>query len=822
MVRWISASVLALLIGCEIDSSKLDRLACDTGSDCTAPDLDCVDGYCVASPCSAYTDCGDGFQFVCDDGLCRAVDCGSGASCATGFECVGGFCTGEGCGDEDDGDEDGFLSIGCGGRDCDDQDATVNPDAREGGGQFDDTCSDDEDNDCDGLTDRDDDACGPCSVDEDCDDGNACTTETCLMGDCLASPRDGEACDDGDPCTTGDVCDIVICGGEPYSCDDGLDCTTDSCDGTGGCTSATLAGSCLTDGQCFADGDPNPSNDCERCDAAAAPTAWSSVTEGPCDDGDPCTSGDSCSAGGCDGEPYTCDDGMTCTIDVCDGAGGCDVEVVAGSCLVEGSCLQDGDPNPSNVCERCDAGVSQVAFSPDDLAIPDDGADCTVDSCLGGETSHDADDGRCADAEVCAPCAGTVTGCVAPPPSLALACPATADRDEPGASCSVDLGGVAGADACLSCASLLGFSTLFREDFTGCPDLEAAGWTVSGNPACPIDLGVAPDPLVAGDALEAEAGTWTLTRTVDTTDLDSLRLCFDYADDNAGPNDSLAIELDADGSFDEIFDDDGGPVVEVDDTWSTFCLDLVDIDPRAADNPALGVRIRATAQGADDNVYLDRLVLEGWQADSVTFGTLSTDDFAGCDLGSWSATGDPVGCPVAGGPFDGADAVFASSSAWSLSRPLDASTACEDLTVSFAYGTDGATGSDSIGVGFRADGGPFVLAWATLGPPGPEGILQRYAVDLAHVDPAVRFDPEVEVEVSANAGGGTVVVDDFEASGATCGPGDAVLAIAGPSDAGGGQYDLTVASQLRTRAYLTCEWDDRAELRDRATIDFVP
>lgn len=823
MVRLAAICSALSLVGCEIDSMKLDRLACDTTSDCDGPDLQCVDGWCVAAPCDVYTDCGSGYQFVCEEGLCRAVECGSGASCATGFECVDGFCTGEGCGDDDDADQDGFLSIGCGGRDCDDQDPAVNPSVDEGaGGQFDDTCGDDVDNDCDGAVDRDEDGCGPCAVDDDCDDGNPCTTESCIVGDCVASPRDGEACDDGDPCTSGDVCDIVICAGQEYSCDDGLPCTTDACDGAGGCNDDVSDGSCLIEGQCFAGGDPNPANGCQLCDAGTDPGAWSAGPEGPCDDTDPCTSGDACSGGLCVGNAYSCDDGIACTTDVCDGTGGCDAEVVPGSCLVDGICSDDGATNPLNPCEACDAATDPLAFSADDSAIPDDGIACTADSCSAGEALHGADDGLCADTELCAPCSGTVTGCVAPPSSLTLSCPPTTEQGEPGAVCSLQLDGPADSDACLACDSQLGFTTLVREDFTGCPDLAAAGWTVTGTPACPIDVGVGPEPLVPGDALEAEGESWTLTRTVDTTDLDALRLCFDYADDNAGPNDTLLVELDTGGSFDTVFDDDSGPVSDVDDTWTTFCLDLVAIDAAAADNPQLGVRIRASAQGADDNVYLDRVVLEGWRAEAVTFTTFSTDEFAACDLGGWSASGDAVGCPVVGGPFDGAEAAFASSSAWSLSRTLDSSTICEDLTVSFDYGTDGATASDSIAVAFDPGGGP-VVASAAQGSPGPEGLLQRYAVNLAHVDSAVRFDPDVEVRLTADAtGGGTLVVDDFEASGATCGSGEAVLTIGDPVDAGGGRFDVSVVASARTRAYVTCAWDDRPDLRDRASIDFLP
>jgi hypothetical protein len=76
----------------------------------------------------------------------------------------------------------------------------------------------------------------PCSSNADCDDGNACTADSCdpATGECANVPTD---CDDGDPCTI-DSCDPATgqCGHVPAACDDGDACTTDSCDpATGEC-----------------------------------------------------------------------------------------------------------------------------------------------------------------------------------------------------------------------------------------------------------------------------------------------------------------------------------------------------------------------------------------------------------------------------------------------------------------------------------------------------------------------------------------------------------------------------------------------------------
>src|SRR5438093_1200596 len=88
-----------------------------------------------------------------------------------------------------------------------------------------------------------------CTTAADCDDGNACTTDSCDAGACAYA-----TIADCVPCTTA------------ADCDDGNACTTDSCD-AGACAYATIA-------------------DCVPCTTAA-----------DCDDRNPCTT-DPCSANG--------------------------------------------------------------------------------------------------------------------------------------------------------------------------------------------------------------------------------------------------------------------------------------------------------------------------------------------------------------------------------------------------------------------------------------------------------------------------------------------------------------------------------------------
>ncbi len=107
--------------------------------------------------------------------------------------------------------------------------------------------------------------------------------------DCGEEVCTPETCNDGDPCTT-DSCVENICVHTPVVCDDENDCTSDSCDG----------------GECF---------------FAPLPVGE------PCDDLDACTSSDGTEGGAdaCDGQgeclgtPVVCNDQNQCTSDACQG-----------------------------------------------------------------------------------------------------------------------------------------------------------------------------------------------------------------------------------------------------------------------------------------------------------------------------------------------------------------------------------------------------------------------------------------------------------------------------------------------------------------------
>jgi len=80
-----------------------------------------------------------------------------------------------------------------------------------------------------------------CTADAECDDGNACTTDTCDRGACVHPPI---VCDDGNVCNGAETCDPALgcLAGTPLVCADSDPCTVDACDPVSGCRSTELPG----------------------------------------------------------------------------------------------------------------------------------------------------------------------------------------------------------------------------------------------------------------------------------------------------------------------------------------------------------------------------------------------------------------------------------------------------------------------------------------------------------------------------------------------------------------------------------------------------
>ncbi|HEV8200480.1 MAG TPA: hypothetical protein VGS03_10690, partial [Candidatus Polarisedimenticolia bacterium] len=218
-----------------------------------------------------------------------------------------------------------------------------------------------------------------------CDDGNACTADSCTDEGGVAvchhdNVADQTTCDDGSACTTGDVCISGHCtGGAPPNCDDGNVCTTDACDPATGCTHVNNNGPCddgdwcngddtCSGGSCsdhhgrcapgqICDGGSHTCHECDHdgdchdpgspyCDTGSH-TCKQCLNDGQCDDHDACNGSETCVANHCTpGTTPDCDDHNVCTTDSCDAAVGCKHDNNTASCDDGVFC------NGSDVCQN--------------------------------------------------------------------------------------------------------------------------------------------------------------------------------------------------------------------------------------------------------------------------------------------------------------------------------------------------------------------------------------------------------------------------------------------------------------------------------------
>jgi len=240
-----------------------------------------------------------------------------------------------------DQDDDGHMTEAvCGGDDCDDADPDVYPGATEECNGVDDDCDDD--------------------VDEDwnCDDVDACTTDYCSDGVC---EHDAITCNDGVACTD-DTCDLIA--GCQYTENDALCPPGDICDAVLGCI---LEPECQSDPDC---------DDGEYCNGAetCVSNQCQPGTAVSCDDANDCTldtcdeDNDNCSIAPL-GSGTSCGDGDPCSGDeTCDGAGTCQPGTPVDCSHLDDTCLEG----------VCDTGTGSCAQQdrPDGLTCADDGDHC--------------------------------------------------------------------------------------------------------------------------------------------------------------------------------------------------------------------------------------------------------------------------------------------------------------------------------------------------------------------------------------------------------------------------------------------------------------
>jgi RHS repeat-associated protein len=231
--------------------------------------------------------------------------------------------------------------------------------------------------------------CGP---GDSCTAPSTCFQSTCISGEPLTVPNDGNPCtvDTCDP-TTGPIYPPAVAG---TNCSDGKRCNgTETCDGAGACQPGTPpviddGNPCTTDlcsevagiehipavnGTSCSDG--NRCNGLEQCQNGQCTAGIALPTGSPCDTNNVLCDGETCNAASqcvMPSGPVSYDDGNPCTIDVCDPVYGVSHQPApAGT-----SC--DTDSTVCNGSAVCDGNATCVPVA---APVVDDGNPCTVDFC---------------------------------------------------------------------------------------------------------------------------------------------------------------------------------------------------------------------------------------------------------------------------------------------------------------------------------------------------------------------------------------------------------------------------------------------------------
>ena len=256
-------------------------------------------------------------------------------------------------------------------------------------------------------------------------DGNPCTIDSCdkakgCTADKSAVSSSKVICEDGDLCTTMDGCSSGSCkGASATDCDDGSACTGDSCDKAKGCLNTAINNGkactdndgCVVGGQCNSGVcDGGQSKDCDdgkpctndACDAGTCKYDAQQSTGAGCDDSKPCTEQDTCAAdGSCKGtllaKDSPCSDNNNCIQDrTCDAQGVC----AGGTSAPKDAPCQDNNPCTADACDGAGKCLSKAVA--DGLSC-DDGVPCTVETCKAGACASvpGADGGKCDDNNPC-------------------------------------------------------------------------------------------------------------------------------------------------------------------------------------------------------------------------------------------------------------------------------------------------------------------------------------------------------------------------------------------------------------------------------------
>ena len=421
---------------------------CESDSDCDDED-DCTQDECINESClnSLVTECIDDDGCCpdgCDDSDCTEA-CVKNSDCDDGKPCTLDECSDNACDhspvtfcvDNDDCCPPGCIyaqdndcdepHLCMRDEDCDDNlPCTIDEcsgDPKKCSHEQVDECDDDDGccpEECSALEDED---CRECASDSDCSDGNDCTEDECIDGECeyesVSSCIDNDNCCPSG-CTTYNDVDCRACSTNA-DCVDDNNCTMDECyDWTCYNTPITM---CIDYDDCCPSGcQVYEDYDCREC-----------VTGMDCDDGDSCTydscsyygecyhyditscsDDDGCCPSGClysqdnDCEAPSCvdnldcDDGNACTTEICvDGECAVDTEIL--SCIDGDGCCPVGpiwfaDSDETQLCSS--SADSDCACNYDSDCVPSDA--CTDGDCVGGSCHYNAIT-SCIDMDRCCP-----------------------------------------------------------------------------------------------------------------------------------------------------------------------------------------------------------------------------------------------------------------------------------------------------------------------------------------------------------------------------------------------------------------------------------
>ncbi|MGE0788166.1 MAG: DUF4215 domain-containing protein [Sandaracinaceae bacterium] len=233
------------------------------------------------------------------------------------------------------------------------------------------------------------------------DDGNECTTDECVGGSPVNTPRDGADCAGGGICNASGTCVIPTCtdgvqNGDETDVDCGGGCApTTTCDDGEGCS---VAGDC-TSGSCMAmtcqaarcgDGvmqagevcDDGNDTDGDGCDDGASDACRpTGCGNGAVTAGEECDDMNSVDGDGCDNNctVTACGNGVTAGTEVCDDGNTADADGCDSACAVETGYSCDATMVPS-VCDTiCGDGLLAGAETCDDgMGTPSPGDGCSV------------------------------------------------------------------------------------------------------------------------------------------------------------------------------------------------------------------------------------------------------------------------------------------------------------------------------------------------------------------------------------------------------------------------------------------------------------